>query len=303
MEKTPPFSREMKFKYGALEEVAPSLRRLVCHNPSAFTFKGTNLYVLGQGEVAVVDPGPASGEQLDALLAALNGEKVTHIFVTHCHGDHTGAVEALKARTGAKTYGMPRAASGVERKGPSGRSFVIPVHFDNPLQDGSRVTGKDWEIEAVHTPGHAPDHLCYSMKGQATLLSGDHVMGWNTSVIAPPEGHMGSYMRSLERLMDREERVYFPGHGGPINEPHRFVKALIFHRRWREAEILECLQAGITTISEMVPRIYSGIEPALSGAAAMAVLAQLEYLIEKEIVGMREPGPLGLDREFTLLKA
>jgi glyoxylase-like metal-dependent hydrolase (beta-lactamase superfamily II) len=302
-QKTPPFSRQMAFQYGMLAQVAPGLRRLVCQNPSAFTFKGTNLYVIGEGNVAVVDPGPASGEQLDILADALKHENVTHILLTHCHGDHSGAAEAFHTRTGAPTCGMPRAANDPAsgKKGPSGRSFAVPVRFDIPLRHGDKVAGDGWEIEAIHTPGHAPDHLCFYMPGQNILLSGDHVMGWNTSVIAPPEGHMGSYMRSLELLMGRSEACYFPGHGGPVHEPQRFVKALIFHRRWRESEIAECLRDGITTIGEMVPRMYNGIEPALAGAAAMAVFAQLEYMAEKGMVATREPGPLAMDREFTLV--
>jgi glyoxylase-like metal-dependent hydrolase (beta-lactamase superfamily II) len=300
--KSLPFSRDMTFKYGALEPVAPGLRRIVCNNPGPFTFKGTNLYVIGEGEVAVVDPGPASNDQLDVLTGALKGETVTHILITHCHGDHTGAVAALKERTGAPACGMPRAAGdpALGKLGPSGRSSIVPVQFDMPLGHGSRVSGPGWEAEAIHTPGHAPDHLCFYLPGQDVLLSGDHVMGWNTTVVAPPEGHMGSYMRSLELLMERNEPVYFPGHGGPVKEPRRYVKALIFHRRWRESEVIDCLRSGLVSIGQMVPRIYSGIEPALSRAAALAVLAQLEFLAEKGTVTTRKPGPLAIDQEFEL---
>jgi glyoxylase-like metal-dependent hydrolase (beta-lactamase superfamily II) len=300
--KTPPFSREMTFKYGVLESVAPGLRRIVCHNPGPFTFKGTNLYVIGEGEVAVADPGPGSYGQLDVLAGALKGETVTHILVTHCHSDHTGAVAALKERTGALTCGMPRAADdpALGKMGPSGRSSIVPVRFDLPLRHGSKVSGPGWEAEAIHTPGHAPDHLCFYLPGQDVLLSGDHVMGWNTSVVAPPEGHMGSYMRSLELLMERKEPIYFPGHGGAINEPQRYVKALIFHRRWRESEVIDCLRCGLVSIGDMVSRMYSGIEPSLSRAAALAVLAQLEFLAEKGTVITRKPGPLAIDQEFEL---
>ncbi len=300
--KTPPFSREMEFQYGVLERIAPGLRRIVCRNPSAFTFKGTNLYVIGEGNVAVVDPGPADGEQLDVLRDALAGETITHILVTHCHSDHSGAAEALKARTGALTCGMPRAAGdpSVGAKGPSGKSFVIPVAFDIPLEHGSKVVGDGWELQAIHTPGHAPDHLCFALPDQDILFSGDHVMGWNTSVIAPPEGHMGSYMRSLDFLMERKDATYFPGHGAPIYEPQRFVKALVFHRRWREMEIVESLRSGLSSISEMVPRIYNGLDPSLKGAAALAVLAHLQYMTEKGTVAARKAGPLTMDQEFAL---
>ncbi len=293
-QKTPPFSREMTFKYGELEQVAPGLRRIVCHNPGPFTFKGTNLYVIGEGEVAVADPGPAAGAQLDVLASALKGETITHILATHCHADHTGAAAALKERTGALVCGMPRAANALNR------TSVVPVAFDLPLQHGSKIAGSSWEAEAIHTPGHAPDHLCFYLPRQNILLSGDHVMGWNTSVVAPPEGHMGSYMRSLELLMARKDPVYFPGHGGPVHEPQRYVKALVFHRRWREGEVIECLREGLVSAAEMVSRIYNNIEPSLSGAAAMSVFAQLEFLAEKGKVVARKPGPLTLDQEFEL---
>ena len=300
--KTPPFLRDMDFQYGVLERIAPGLRRIVCNNPSAFTFKGTNLYVLGEGKVAVIDPGPASGEQLDVLCDALKGETITHILVTHCHADHSGAVAALKARTGAPALGMPRAAGAPSAgaKGPSGRSFIVPVAFDVALQHGSRIEGDGWEVQAIHTPGHAPDHLCFYMPRENILFSGDHVMGWNTTVIAPPEGNMGDYMRALDFLIERKDAAYYPGHGAPIHEPQRFVKALIFHRRWREMEIVESLRAGLTTIGEMVPRIYNGLDPSLSGAAALAVFAHLEYMAEKGRVTARKPGPLTVDQEFAL---
>jgi glyoxylase-like metal-dependent hydrolase (beta-lactamase superfamily II) len=292
----------MKFEYGVLQQVAPGLRRFVCHNPGPFTFKGTNTYVLGRGKVAVIDPGPAPGEQLDLLCQQLSGETVTHILLTHCHSDHSGAAALLKERTGAQLCGMPRAPDdpSINGTGPSGGSFVTSATYDLPLAGGEKITGDGWEAEAIRTPGHAPDHLCFAISGQNMLLSGDHVMGWNTSVVAPPEGNMGHYMRSLELLMAREEASYYPGHGGPIAEPQRFVKALIFHRRWRESEIGECLREGLSKIDEVVSRLYAGIEPALTRAAAMAVLAQLEFMIEKGMVKMLRPGPLAMDQEFVL---
>ena len=300
--KTPPFAREMDFQYGVLERIAPGLRRIVCNNPSAFTFKGTNLYVIGEGRVAVVDPGPASGEQLDVLCDALKGETITHILVTHCHADHSGAADALKERTGALTCGMPRGAGAPSAgaKGPSGKSFVVPVAFDIPLQHGACIEGDGWEVQAIHTPGHAPDHLCCTMPRENILFSGDHVMGWNTSVIAPPEGNMGDYLRSLDFLIERREAAYYPAHGAPIHQPQRFVKALIFHRRWRELEIVDSLRAGLTTIGDMVPRIYNGLDPSLSGAAALSVFAHLEYMAEKGTVIARKPGPLTMDQDFAL---
>jgi glyoxylase-like metal-dependent hydrolase (beta-lactamase superfamily II) len=292
----------MKFQYGALEQVAAGLRRIVCNNPGPFTFKGTNLYVIGEGEVAVVDPGPAGGNQLDVLAEELKGERVTHVLLTHTHADHSGAVAAIRERTGAAVCGFPRPASspGRDSIGPGGTNFINPVDYDVPLADGATLAGGGFEVQAIHTPGHAPDHICYHIPATNILLSGDHVMGWNTSVIAPSEGHMGSYIRSLELLMERRDAAYFPAHGGPVFEPQRYVKALIFHRRWREGEITECLRAGVGSIAGMVPRMYNGIEPSLTGAAMMAVLAQIEYMIEKGSVIMLKPGPLTMGQEFAL---
>jgi glyoxylase-like metal-dependent hydrolase (beta-lactamase superfamily II) len=302
--KTPPFSRAMDFRYGALESLAPGLRRVVCHNPGPFTFKGTNLYVIGEGKVAVVDPGPQPAEQIDVLLGALKGETVAQILLTHCHADHSGAADALRQRTGAPAYGMPRQADAPQAgaKGPSGRSYIVPVAFDVPLKHGDTVEGDGFELQAIHTPGHAPDHLCFFWPERNILFSGDHVMGWNTSVVAPPEGHMGAYLRSLEVLMERKEAAYYPAHGAPVHEPQRYVKALIFHRRWREMEVLEAMRAGLTSIPDMVARIYSGLDPSLAGAASLSVFAHLEYLIEKEMAAALKPGPLTLDQEFALLE-
>jgi glyoxylase-like metal-dependent hydrolase (beta-lactamase superfamily II) len=299
--KTPAFSREMTFKYGALERVAPGLRRIVCPNPGAFTFKGTNLYVVGEGRVAVIDPGPSGKDQLDVLMADLGPETITHIVLTHSHADHSGAVAELKARTGAITCGMLRTAPPASKSpSPSGGGYIVSVEYDMPLVDGAIIAGDGWTLEALHTPGHAPVHLCFQLVGQNALLSGDHVMGWNTSVVAPPEGHMGSYMRALERLLEREEATYFPAHGGPILEPQRFVRALIFHRRWRENEILDSLRQGATVIADMVPRIYPSIEPALSAAAAMSIFAHLEYLVERGIVATSDGGKPAMNKTFVL---
>ncbi len=300
--KTIPFNREIDFRHGVLEEVAPGLRRLVAPNEGPFTFKGTNTYVIGHGEVAVVDPGPDEETHRAALLGALQqrGERITHILLTHAHPDHSKGIPALQALTGAETLGFGRdLPEGAEApRTPSGKELIdMSFRPDRRLRDGDRIGGDTWWAEALHTPGHAPDHLCFALAG-GVLLSGDHVMGWNTSVVAPPEGNMGDYLRSLEAMLARKDQVYFPGHGGRIDEPQRLVKAFIVHRRWREAEIIECLRAGLNTTALIVPRIYEGLASGLAGAAALSVYAQLEHLHEKGAVQSR--GPFSPEAEFYL---
>jgi glyoxylase-like metal-dependent hydrolase (beta-lactamase superfamily II) len=302
--KTLPFHREMSFEYGVLQDIAPGVRRLVCPNASPFTFKGTNTYVIGQGEVAVIDPGPDAPEHIANLLSELSrgGEAVTQILITHVHSDHSGGALHLHHATGAPIAGRTR--TGAERqepgRSPSGKSFLTVLDYHRELSDGDVIEGAGFELVALHTPGHAPDHMCYRLNSAPILFSGDHVMGWNTTVIAPPEGHMGSYIRSLEKLLAGTDVMYLPGHGGAIDEPQRFVKALIMHRRWREAEIAECLRTGFNTIDLIVPRIYGQLESALSGAAALAVFAQIELMIEKGIVATETRQKATMESAFVL---
>ena len=216
------FNREMDFEYGVLTEVAPGIRRIVANNPTPFTFKGTNTFIIGTGDVAVIDPGPDDAAHVEAILSALKGERVAQIIVTHTHRDHTGAVDALKARTGAPVsgYGQTGGERGARTTSPSGKVFVDQEFTpDRALRDGDVIEGDGWKLDVIHTPGHAPDHLCFALAGQRTVLSGDHVMGWNTTVVAPPEGHMGDYIASLERLLERRDLVFFPAHGGRIQTP------------------------------------------------------------------------------------
>jgi glyoxylase-like metal-dependent hydrolase (beta-lactamase superfamily II) len=300
--KTIPFNREVDFRRGVLEEVSPGLRRLVAPNEGPFTFKGTNTYVLGQGEVAVIDPGPDDEGHRQTLLSELarQGECITRIMLTHAHPDHSQGIPALQAETGAETlaFGRDLPDGAHAPRTPSGKELIdVGFRPDRRLRHGDCIEGGTWRVEAVHTPGHAPDHLCFALPG-GIMLSGDHVMGWNTSVVAPPEGNMGDYLRSLEAMLRREEQVYFPGHGGRIDEAQRLVKAFIVHRRWREAEILDCLRDGLHTIELIVPRIYEGLASALARAAALSVYAHLEHLHEKGAVRTR--GLLSPEAEFYL---
>lgn len=290
-----PFAREFIFQYGVASQVAPGIRRIVAQNPGPFTFKGTNSYIVGTGEVALVDPGPDDAAHREALLGELapKRERITHIFLTHTHKDHSAGLAKLAEATGAKVLGFgsdPKERQAF-RLSPSAETFLdADFKPDQPLRGGERIGGGDWELEALHTPGHAPDHLSFAVLGADVLLSGDHVMGWNTTVVAPPEGHMGAYISSLELLLQRAEDVYFPGHGGRVDQAQRLVKAFIMHRRWRESQILDCVRQGLDTIPLIVPKIYEGIDSALRDAAAYSVLAQLELLTETGRV-RAEPAP------------
>jgi glyoxylase-like metal-dependent hydrolase (beta-lactamase superfamily II) len=293
MPEGPEFRTAMNFTYGVPRELAPGVQRIVANNPGPFTFKGTNTYIVGTGsDLALIDPGPEIADHRRAILDTIGGRKLTHILITHTHRDHTDGLPALLAATGAKTAGFGRRARerGTKRTSPSGSEFVdqdfIP---DVPLAHGSRLAGDGWAFTALHTPGHAPDHLCFALEGTKILFSGDHVMGWNTSVIAPPEGNMGDYMRALELLGERSDEVYFPGHGGQISEPQRMVKAFLLHRRMRENAILDCIRNGTDTIDAIVPAIYRDLDPRLVNAAALSVRAHVEHLIARGLVRCDSP--------------
>ncbi len=296
------FNREMDFEYGVTLKIAPGVRRIVANNPTPFTFKGTNSYIIGRGQVAVIDPGPEDETHVDAILAALPGERITQILVTHTHRDHTGAVDALKARTGAQVlgFGQTDTERGVRTTSPSGKIFVDQDFTpDRQLRDGDAVEGEDWKMDVIHTPGHAPDHLCFALTGQRTVFSGDHVMGWNTTVVAPPEGHMGDYLTSLEKLLERRDLVFFPGHGGRIETPQRVVKAYMMHRKMRESAIYACLQDGARFIPQIVEKIYPRVDSIYLPAAALSVLAHLELLLERGLV--QAEGPPAIETGFVAL--
>lgn len=296
----PEFRTTMNFAYGVPRELAPGVVRIVANNPGPFTFKGTNTYLIGNKELVLIDPGPEDQAHLQATLAAIGGRKLSHIVITHTHRDHTDGLPALLAATGAKTAGFGRRARerGTKQVSPSGSEYVdqdfIP---DVPLGDGGRLTGDGWSLTAMHTPGHAPDHLCLALDGTKVLFSGDHVMGWNTSVIAPPEGSMSDYMAALERLSLRDDELYLPGHGGQVTEPQRLVKAFLLHRRMREQAILECIRSGTNTVRAIVPLIYRDLNPKLVNAASLSVLAHVEHLIVRGLVGCE--GQPSVDRELS----
>ena len=296
-----PFKKTMSFAYGVPRELAPGVVRIVANNPNHFTFKGTNTYLVGTGALALIDPGPDDPAHLDAILKATGGRPISHVVITHTHRDHTDGMPAALAATGAKTVGFGRrvANPGARRTSASGGEYVekdfIP---DVRLADGERLAGEGWALTALHTPGHAPDHLCFVLEGTKILFSGDHVMGWNTSVVAPPEGNMAAYIRSLQLLTRRDDSIYFPGHGGQVEDPQRLVKAYLLHRRMREQAILDCIREGHATVRAIVPVVYKGLDPKLLNAASLSVLAHVEHLIERGLVYCETP--LSADRALSV---
>ena len=289
------FNRELAFRYGDAEAVSPLIRRVVANNPSPFTFKGTGTYIVGRGAVAVIDPGPDMDDHVAALLRALEGETVSHILVTHTHLDHSPAAAALKAATGARTYGFGPHGSGRAEESDLGpveeggdREFVPDI----AMRGGDTVGGPGWRIEAVETPGHTSNHLCFALPEEKTLFTGDHVMGWSTSVIAPPDGDMAAYMRSLDKLLKRDDATYWPTHGPAIPDPKPYVASFVAHRRERAAAILDRLKAGDRTIPEIVASVYRGLDPRLFKAAERSVLAHLIELRERGAVAADGPPSL-----------
>jgi glyoxylase-like metal-dependent hydrolase (beta-lactamase superfamily II) len=259
---------------GRVERLGGRIRRILAPNPSPFTYTGTQTYIVGEGEVAVIDPGPDLPEHLEALAAALAGERVAAILCTHTHRDHSPASRPLKAATGAPIVGC--APLSLADDGPrADEAFDSGYRPDRVLADGERLGGAGWTIEAVATPGHTSNHLCLALVEEGALFTGDHVMGWSTSVVAPPDGDMADYMASLDRLLWREDRIYYPAHGPAVEDPHGHVRRLIDHRRMRERQILGQLESGEGRIPAMVEAIYSGIDPRLFPAAGRSVLAHL----------------------------
>ena len=277
-----PFRRELDFNYGEMADVAPGIRRVVARNPSPFTLYGTGTYVLGRGNVAVIDPGPADAAHIGALLDGLRGETITHLLVTHTHMDHSPGCRLLQEHTDAKTYAYgPHGAGKLETGVPVEEGGDMEFQPDWQVRHGDVIHGDDWSVECVYTPGHTSNHMCYRLQGADALFTGDHVMGWSTSIISPPDGDMAAYMASLQLLLERDDPVYWPTHGPCVTDPKSLVSAFIAHRRKRERQILACVGDGVFAIREMVPSMYADLPEFMYPAAARSVLAAAVYLVER----------------------
>ena len=279
------FDTQFQPRYGDAVELLPGIRRLTVNNPSPFTFHGTNSYIVGDETLAVIDPGPEDDDHLAALVAAIGGRPVSHIFVSHTHKDHSPLAARLKAMTGALTVatGRHRAARPLRigEINPLDASADLDFAPDIAAADGSVIDGDGWALRTIHTPGHAANHAVFALEGTGTLFSADHVMAWATSIVAPPDGAMSDYMASLDKLLARDDTLFLPGHGGALRQPAKFMRGLRSHRKMRERAILERVKAGDRTVAEMVAAIYRDTDPRLHGAAGLSVLAHLEDLIAR----------------------
>ena len=280
------FNRNIDVDYGVAENIAPGIRRIVAQNPGPYTFLGTNTYLVGDSEVAIIDPGPQDETHLEAIARATRGQRVSHILITHSHRDHCDGARPLQRRLGGEivAYGPTGTERGAVAPGLGDGFIDSAFQPDVPVTDGDTIKANGFALDVLHMPGHAPDHLCFALIGERTVFTGDHVMGWNTTVIAPPEGNMSAFLNSLERLSQRYDKVFYPGHGGRIETPRRVVRAYMTHRTWREQTILACIDEGVNTIPRIVARLYGGLDANLKIAAALSVLAHLEFLMERGIV-------------------
>lgn len=281
----PAFDLEFQPAYGEAVKVAPGVQRLTVNNPSPFTFHGTNSYIVGDTSVAVIDPGPEDEAHYNALMTALDGRELTHIFVSHTHRDHSPLTGRLKAKTGAIVVaeGPHRAARPLHEgeRNPFAESADTTFKPDIALGDHESISGDGWTLTALHTPGHTANHAAFALEGTGIVFSADHVMAWATTIVAPPDGSMSDYMTSLDKLLKRDDRLFLPGHGGPVRDPKAFMRGLRTHRRMRERAVLERIKAGDRHIPDMVKVIYQSTDLRLHGAAALSVLAHLEDLVEK----------------------
>jgi glyoxylase-like metal-dependent hydrolase (beta-lactamase superfamily II) len=294
-----PYVRDIDIEYGRADQVSPLIRRVTANNPGPFTFKGTGTYIVGRGEVAVIDPGPDDAQHLEAILAATAGERVTHIVITHHHSDHSPLAGPLKAKTGATIYGCAVAHVDADDDGvkmEAGHDMAFRPNVS--LCGGGTVSGPGWTLEAIPTPGHTSNHLCFAFPEENACFSGDHIMGWSTTVITPPDGDMTDYLASLDRIRARKFDVLWPTHGPPVRDVDAFIAAYIEHRQERIDQILGTLKAGPAKIRELVPRLYADVDPRLHPAAARSMLAAMIHLVRNGTLAA--DGPPGPDATYRL---
>lgn len=278
------FNRDLDFEYGRCDVVAPGVRRVIANNPGPFTYTGTGVYIVGAGEVAVIDPGPLLDDHRAALDAALHGERITHIFITHHHLDHTPLARSLAADHDCPIYGFGQPVNGASSGDADVRLEAgddLSFSPDVKLVDGQTIAGAGWSLEAIHTPGHTSNHMCYAYREENLLFCGDHVMAWSTSVVSPPDGDMGDYLDSLEMIRQRRFTTLWPAHGPAVHDPDTYIQQYINHRRAREAQILDQLRAGQTRIKDMVAVMYANVDKKLHPAAAHSVLAHITHLVKR----------------------
>ncbi|MAW87429.1 MAG: MBL fold metallo-hydrolase [Phyllobacteriaceae bacterium] len=294
-------NREFEPAHGAAVPVAEHVLRVTVNNPGPFTFHGTNSYVVGRDTLAVIDPGPEDEAHFHALMEAIGGRPVSHILVSHTHKDHSPLARRLAAATGATIAAegphRPARPLNIGEVNPLDASADTDFDPDVRMADGAVIEGDGWAIRAIHTPGHTANHVAFGLEGTGILFSADHVMAWATTIVAPPDGAMADFMTSLDALMQRDDTLYLPGHGGPVTRPAQFLRGLRTHRRMRERAILERLKAGDRTIAEMVSKIYRDTDPRLHGAAGLSVLAHLEDLVARGAV--ETDGPAAINGVFV----
>lgn len=269
---------DFKPLYGEMEIISPTIRRITANNPMPFTFKGTGTYIVGHGNVAVIDPGPDMADHIDAILSELSDEKISHILVTHNHIDHSPGAKMLSDKTGVKIYGPDTTTqqySNEKIEEGIDKSFRADVVIENAMV----IKGDGWTLEAIHTPGHLSNHFCFAYKQENAIFTGDHVMGWSTTIVSPPDGNMQDYMDSLKYLLSRDDKIYYPTHGWPIDNPKQFVKQLYGHRLRREKEITRAIGEGAHSIKDIVIKIYVTIDERLYPAAARTIYAHLIRLV------------------------
>lgn len=293
-----PFIKTLDFQYGVAQQVSPLIRRVIANNPGPFTYFGTGTYIIGHGNVAVIDPGPDDDTHLTAILAATKGETISHIFVTHPHLDHSPLAAKLSNESGAKTYG--RRENSTHKKIDAGTEEGDDMGFrpDIEVIDGEVINCHNFALEAVFTPGHTANHVCYALRQENALFSGDHIMGWSTSVILPPDGDMSDYLESLEKVAARQFKVLYPTHGAPITDPEPFITAYIAHRLEREKQVLACIGRGITKIKDMVPNLYANVDQRLWPAAALSLFAHMIRLVK--IGAVETNGEPAIDNNYSL---